>query len=120
MNHVLVYFLWLNILFLFVFKGEAVTGELSKLLDEIKLCQEKDYSLEELCHTASDHYLDNVNKVSEEEPMTNGSQAKPSIVSPIECDLQYNPVHVYLEVILTDFNGTYSQERVYRITSLAF
>ncbi|KAJ7329947.1 hypothetical protein JRQ81_016121 [Phrynocephalus forsythii] len=57
-------------------KSEAVTGELSKLLDEIKLCQEKDYSLEELCQTVSDHYLDNANKVSEEEPVMNGCQAK--------------------------------------------
>ncbi|XP_053107576.1 ankyrin repeat and sterile alpha motif domain-containing protein 1B isoform X12 [Hemicordylus capensis] len=60
-------------------KSEAVTGELSKLLDEIKLCQEKDYSLEELCHTVSDHYLDNASKVSEEEPVMNGSQANPNI-----------------------------------------
>ncbi|XP_048356472.1 ankyrin repeat and sterile alpha motif domain-containing protein 1B isoform X9 [Sphaerodactylus townsendi] len=60
-------------------KGEAVTGELSKLLDEIKLCQEKDYSLEELCNTVSEHYLDNVSKVSEEEPAVNGSQAKHNI-----------------------------------------
>ena len=41
-----------------VFKGEAVTGELSKLLDEIKLCQEKEYSFEDLSHTISDHFLD--------------------------------------------------------------
>nr|XP_034982774.1 ankyrin repeat and sterile alpha motif domain-containing protein 1B isoform X4 [Zootoca vivipara] len=62
-------------------KSEAVTGELSKLLDEIKLCQEKDYSLEELCHTESDHYLDNVSKVSEEEPVMNESQSKSNIKS---------------------------------------
>ncbi|XP_060101209.1 ankyrin repeat and sterile alpha motif domain-containing protein 1B isoform X1 [Heteronotia binoei] len=71
-------------------KSEAVTGELSKLLDEIKLCQEKDYSLEELCNTVSEHYLDNVSKVSEEEPGMNGSQVKHNIrpsstnVSPAE------------------------------------
>ncbi|XP_042323892.1 ankyrin repeat and sterile alpha motif domain-containing protein 1B isoform X7 [Sceloporus undulatus] len=71
-------------------KSEVVTGELSKLLDEIKLCQEKDYSLEELCHTVSDHYLDNVSKVSEEEPVMNGSQSKSTVrpsstnVSPTE------------------------------------
>lgn len=55
--------------------GETVTGELSKLLDEIKLCQEKDYSFEDLCHTISDHYLDNLSKISEEELGKNGSQS---------------------------------------------
>ncbi|KAB0351793.1 hypothetical protein FD755_000752, partial [Muntiacus reevesi] len=53
-------------------KSETVTGELSKLLDEIKLCQEKDYSFEDLCHTISDHYLDNLSKISEEELGKNG------------------------------------------------
>ncbi|KAM9578399.1 ankyrin repeat and sterile alpha motif domain-containing protein 1B isoform 3-T3 [Guaruba guarouba] len=57
-------------------KSEAVTGELSKLLDEIKLCQEKEYSFEDLSHTISDHFLDNFSKVSEEELMTSGSQTK--------------------------------------------
>ncbi|XP_035407688.1 ankyrin repeat and sterile alpha motif domain-containing protein 1B isoform X2 [Cygnus atratus] len=57
-------------------KSEAVTGELSKLLDEIKLCQEKEYSFEDLSHTISDHYLDNFSKISEEELMTSGSQSK--------------------------------------------
>ncbi|KAM6093437.1 ankyrin repeat and sterile alpha motif domain-containing protein 1B isoform 5-T5 [Theristicus caerulescens] len=57
-------------------KSEAVTGELSKLLDEIKLCQEKEYSFEDLSHTISDHYLDNFSKVSDEELMTSGSQTK--------------------------------------------
>ncbi|XP_051468921.1 ankyrin repeat and sterile alpha motif domain-containing protein 1B isoform X10 [Apus apus] len=60
-------------------KSEAVTGELSKLLDEIKLCQEKEYSFEDLSRTISDHYLDNFSKVSEEELMTNGSQTKLNI-----------------------------------------
>ncbi|KAG5212279.1 hypothetical protein JEQ12_014708 [Ovis aries] len=60
-------------------QGETVTGELSKLLDEIKLCQEKDYSFEDLCHTISDHYLDNLSKISEEELGKNGSQ---SVVGP--------------------------------------
>ncbi|KFZ62709.1 Ankyrin repeat and sterile alpha motif domain-containing protein 1B, partial [Antrostomus carolinensis] len=61
-------------------KSEAVTGELSKLLDEIKLCQEKEYSFEDLSHTISDHYLDNFSKVSEEELMTSGSQTKLNVV----------------------------------------
>ncbi|XP_037369702.2 ankyrin repeat and sterile alpha motif domain-containing protein 1B [Talpa occidentalis] len=56
-------------------KSETVTGELSKLLDEIKLCQEKDYSFEDLCHTISDHYLDNLSKISEEELGKNGTQS---------------------------------------------
>nr|XP_010597854.1 ankyrin repeat and sterile alpha motif domain-containing protein 1B isoform X5 [Loxodonta africana] len=56
-------------------KSETVTGELSKLLDEIKLCQEKDYSFEDLCHTISDHYLDNLSKISEEDLGKNGSQS---------------------------------------------
>ncbi|XP_060233895.1 ankyrin repeat and sterile alpha motif domain-containing protein 1B isoform X15 [Meriones unguiculatus] len=56
-------------------KSETVTGELSKLLDEIKLCQEKDYSFEDLCHTLSGHYLDNLSKISEEELGKNGSQS---------------------------------------------
>ncbi|XP_075407233.1 ankyrin repeat and sterile alpha motif domain-containing protein 1B isoform X5 [Tenrec ecaudatus] len=56
-------------------KSETVTGELSKLLDEIKLCQEKDYSFEDLCHTISDHYLENLSKISEEELGKNGSQS---------------------------------------------
>uniref|UniRef100_A0A8D2LCR3 Ankyrin repeat and sterile alpha motif domain containing 1B n=1 Tax=Varanus komodoensis TaxID=61221 RepID=A0A8D2LCR3_VARKO len=66
-------------------KSEALTGELSKLLDEIKLCQEKDYSLEELCHAVSDHYVENVSKVSEEEPVMNGNQRPSSTnLSPTE------------------------------------
>uniref|UniRef100_A0A8C5XLW5 Ankyrin repeat and sterile alpha motif domain-containing protein 1B n=1 Tax=Microcebus murinus TaxID=30608 RepID=A0A8C5XLW5_MICMU len=56
-------------------KSETVTGELSKLLDEIKLCQEKDYYFEDLCHTISDHYLDNLSKISEEELGKNGSRS---------------------------------------------
>lgn len=64
-----------------VFKGEAVTGELSKLLDEIKLCQEKEYSFEDLSHTISDHFLDNFSKISEEELMTSGIQTKLNVVS---------------------------------------
>ncbi|XP_075790100.1 ankyrin repeat and sterile alpha motif domain-containing protein 1B isoform X11 [Pelodiscus sinensis] len=60
-------------------KSEAVTGELSKLLDEIKLCQEKEYSFEDLCHTISDHYLENFSKISEEEFMSNGIQTKLNI-----------------------------------------
>ncbi|XP_030334954.1 ankyrin repeat and sterile alpha motif domain-containing protein 1B isoform X2 [Strigops habroptila] len=63
-------------------KSEAVTGELSKLLDEIKLCQEKEYSFEDLSHTISDHYLDNFSKVSEEELMTSGSQTKLNVRPP--------------------------------------
>uniref|UniRef100_A0A8C2B6F1 Ankyrin repeat and sterile alpha motif domain containing 1B n=1 Tax=Cyprinus carpio TaxID=7962 RepID=A0A8C2B6F1_CYPCA len=34
---------------------DAVTGELSKLLNEIKICRDKDCSFEELCQTISSH-----------------------------------------------------------------
>ncbi|KAM6424942.1 ankyrin repeat and sterile alpha motif domain-containing protein 1B isoform 1-T1 [Rhynochetos jubatus] len=68
-------------------KSEAVTGELSKLLDEIKLCQEKEYSFEDLSHTISDHYLDNFSKVSEEELMTSGSQTKLNVRPSSTCVL---------------------------------
>ncbi|KYO17542.1 ankyrin repeat and sterile alpha motif domain-containing protein 1B isoform B [Alligator mississippiensis] len=60
-------------------KSEAVTGELSKLLNEIKLCQEKEYSFEDLSHTISDHFLDNFSKIEEEELVTSGSQTKLNI-----------------------------------------
>ncbi|KAK7130095.1 hypothetical protein R3I93_019662 [Phoxinus phoxinus] len=36
-------------------KNDAVTGELSKLLNEIKSCRDKDCSFEELCQTISSH-----------------------------------------------------------------
>uniref|UniRef100_A0AAR2ISH3 Ankyrin repeat and sterile alpha motif domain-containing protein 1B n=1 Tax=Pygocentrus nattereri TaxID=42514 RepID=A0AAR2ISH3_PYGNA len=36
-------------------KNDAVTGELSKLLNEIKMCRDRDYSFEELCQTISSH-----------------------------------------------------------------
>ncbi|XP_052523799.1 ankyrin repeat and sterile alpha motif domain-containing protein 1B isoform X3 [Tympanuchus pallidicinctus] len=66
-------------------KSEAVTGELSKLLDEIKLCQEKEYSFEDLSHTISDHFLDNFSKISEEELMTSGIQTKLNVRPPSMC-----------------------------------
>uniref|UniRef100_A0A8C2AL13 Ankyrin repeat and sterile alpha motif domain containing 1B n=1 Tax=Cyprinus carpio TaxID=7962 RepID=A0A8C2AL13_CYPCA len=37
---------------------DAVTGELSKLLNEIKICRDKDCSFEELCQTISSHSHD--------------------------------------------------------------
>uniref|UniRef100_A0A667ZBM6 Ankyrin repeat and sterile alpha motif domain containing 1B n=1 Tax=Myripristis murdjan TaxID=586833 RepID=A0A667ZBM6_9TELE len=39
-------------------KNDAVTGELSKLLHEIKKCRDRDYSFEELCQTISSHSMD--------------------------------------------------------------
>lgn len=42
-------------LFLLPFLDDAVTGELSKLLNEIKVCRDKDCSFEELCQTISSH-----------------------------------------------------------------
>uniref|UniRef100_A0A9J8BV94 Ankyrin repeat and sterile alpha motif domain containing 1B n=1 Tax=Cyprinus carpio carpio TaxID=630221 RepID=A0A9J8BV94_CYPCA len=41
--------------FLLPFVDDAVTGELSKLLNEIKICRDKDCSFEELCQTISSH-----------------------------------------------------------------
>ncbi|KAM8820069.1 ankyrin repeat and sterile alpha motif domain-containing protein 1B-like [Eudromia elegans] len=67
-------------------QGEVVTGELSKLLDEIKLCQDKEYSFEDLSHTISDHYLENFSKVSEEEFVTSGSQTKLNVAAVPEED----------------------------------
>lgn len=34
---------------------ETVTGELSKLLNDIKMCRDRDYSFEELCQAISSH-----------------------------------------------------------------
>uniref|UniRef100_A0A8C1J9E3 Ankyrin repeat and sterile alpha motif domain containing 1B n=1 Tax=Cyprinus carpio TaxID=7962 RepID=A0A8C1J9E3_CYPCA len=42
-------------IFLLPFVDDAVTGELSKLLNEIKICRDKDCSFEELCQTISSH-----------------------------------------------------------------
>lgn len=42
-------------LVLLPFVDDAVTGELSKLLNEIKICRDKDCSFEELCQTISSH-----------------------------------------------------------------
>ncbi|XP_060770268.1 ankyrin repeat and sterile alpha motif domain-containing protein 1B isoform X3 [Neoarius graeffei] len=36
-------------------KNEPVTGELSKLLNDIKMCRDRDYSFEELCQAISSH-----------------------------------------------------------------
>ncbi|XP_053497534.1 ankyrin repeat and sterile alpha motif domain-containing protein 1B isoform X2 [Ictalurus furcatus] len=36
-------------------KNETVTGELSKLLNDIKMCRDRDYSFEELCQAISSH-----------------------------------------------------------------
>ncbi|XP_019738511.1 ankyrin repeat and sterile alpha motif domain-containing protein 1B-like [Hippocampus comes] len=50
-------------------KNDAVTGELSKLLHEIKKCRDRDYSFEELCHTISSHSMDSFGsgRLSDEE-----------------------------------------------------
>ncbi|XP_028811215.1 ankyrin repeat and sterile alpha motif domain-containing protein 1B isoform X2 [Denticeps clupeoides] len=39
-------------------KNDAVTGELSKLLNDIKKCRDKDISFEELCHAISSHSME--------------------------------------------------------------
>ncbi|XP_029901444.1 ankyrin repeat and sterile alpha motif domain-containing protein 1B isoform X2 [Myripristis murdjan] len=50
-------------------KNDAVTGELSKLLHEIKKCRDRDYSFEELCQTISSHSMDSFGsgRLSDEE-----------------------------------------------------
>ncbi|KAI1888112.1 hypothetical protein AGOR_G00181690 [Albula goreensis] len=50
-------------------KNDAVTGELSKLLNEIKMCRDKDYSFEDLCHTISSHSMESFGsgRLSDEE-----------------------------------------------------
>ncbi|XP_076014961.1 ankyrin repeat and sterile alpha motif domain-containing protein 1B [Genypterus blacodes] len=50
-------------------KNDAVTSELSKLLHEIKICRDRDYSFEELCHTISSHSMDSFGsgRLSDEE-----------------------------------------------------
>ncbi|XP_056131620.1 ankyrin repeat and sterile alpha motif domain-containing protein 1B isoform X2 [Lampris incognitus] len=48
---------------------DTVTGELSKLLHEIKKCRDRDYSFEELCQTISSHSMDSFGsgRLSDEE-----------------------------------------------------
>ncbi|XP_036373996.1 ankyrin repeat and sterile alpha motif domain-containing protein 1B-like isoform X3 [Megalops cyprinoides] len=50
-------------------KNDAVTGELSKLLNEIKMCRDKDYSFEDLCQTISSHSMESFGsgRLSDEE-----------------------------------------------------
>ncbi|XP_031438826.1 ankyrin repeat and sterile alpha motif domain-containing protein 1B isoform X1 [Clupea harengus] len=50
-------------------KNDVVTGELSRLLSEIKRCRDRDYSFEELCHTISSHSMESFGsgRLSDEE-----------------------------------------------------
>ncbi|RXM36708.1 Ankyrin repeat and sterile alpha motif domain-containing protein 1B [Acipenser ruthenus] len=59
-------------------KSEAVTGELSKLLNEIKMCKDKEYSFEDLCQTISTHSMESFGsgKPSDEDVGRNGSLTK--------------------------------------------
>uniref|UniRef100_A0A3B1K2W4 Ankyrin repeat and sterile alpha motif domain containing 1B n=1 Tax=Astyanax mexicanus TaxID=7994 RepID=A0A3B1K2W4_ASTMX len=62
---------------------DAVTGELSKLLNEIKMCRDRDYSFEELCQTISSHSsLDDLERMCKEEwskiPLSVFSHLRPS------------------------------------------
>ncbi|KAL0963000.1 hypothetical protein UPYG_G00348200 [Umbra pygmaea] len=58
-------------------KNEAVTGELSKLLNEMKMCRDRDYSFEELCQAISSHShsIDSFgsSRLSDEEQQSNGT-----------------------------------------------
>ncbi|XP_066561724.1 ankyrin repeat and sterile alpha motif domain-containing protein 1B isoform X3 [Amia ocellicauda] len=57
-------------------KNETVTGELSKLLNEIKMCKDKEFSFEDLCQTISSHSMESFGsgKLSDED--RNGSLTK--------------------------------------------
>ncbi|XP_041113226.1 ankyrin repeat and sterile alpha motif domain-containing protein 1B-like isoform X1 [Polyodon spathula] len=59
-------------------KNDAVTGELSKLLNEIKMCKDKEYSFEDLCQTISTHSMESFGsgKLSNEDMGKNGSLTK--------------------------------------------
>lgn len=52
---------------------EAVTGELSKLLNEIKMCRDKEYSFEDLCHTISSHSMESFGGGRQVEEQRNGT-----------------------------------------------
>uniref|UniRef100_A0A8C4X8Q1 Ankyrin repeat and sterile alpha motif domain containing 1B n=1 Tax=Erpetoichthys calabaricus TaxID=27687 RepID=A0A8C4X8Q1_ERPCA len=73
-------------------KHEPVTGELSKLLNEIKMCKDKEFSFEDLCQTISMHSVESFGsgKFSEEELGRNGSLTKsnkrpsPPLIPPSE------------------------------------
>uniref|UniRef100_A0A8C9QRA0 Ankyrin repeat and sterile alpha motif domain containing 1B n=1 Tax=Scleropages formosus TaxID=113540 RepID=A0A8C9QRA0_SCLFO len=43
-------------------KNDAVTGELSKLLNEIQMCRDRDCSFEDLCQTISSHSMESFSK----------------------------------------------------------
>ncbi|KAK6314643.1 hypothetical protein J4Q44_G00141720 [Coregonus suidteri] len=61
-------------------KNDAVTGELSKLLNEMKMCRDRDYSFEELCQTISSHShsMDSFGSghLSDEERRSNGTLSR--------------------------------------------
>ncbi|KAM6986829.1 ankyrin repeat and sterile alpha motif domain-containing protein 1B isoform 1-T1 [Aplochiton taeniatus] len=71
-------------------KNDAVTGELSKLLSDMKKCRDRDYSFEELCQTISSHSVDSFcsGRLSDEEH-SNGSISRvkrptPPLAPPLE------------------------------------
>ncbi|XP_028973020.2 ankyrin repeat and sterile alpha motif domain-containing protein 1B isoform X2 [Esox lucius] len=63
-------------------KNDAVTGELSKLLNEMKMCRDRDYSFEELCQTISSHSqsIDSFGsgRLSDDELRSNGTLGRVS------------------------------------------
>ncbi|XP_023996021.1 ankyrin repeat and sterile alpha motif domain-containing protein 1B-like [Salvelinus sp. IW2-2015] len=68
-------------------KNDAVTGELSKLLNEMKMCRDRDYSFEELCQTISSHSHSmesfGSGHLSDEERRSNGTLSRVRKVSTI-------------------------------------
>ncbi|KAJ8007180.1 hypothetical protein DPEC_G00114860 [Dallia pectoralis] len=63
-------------------KNDSVTGELSKLLNEMKMCRDRDYSFEELCQTISSHShsIDSFTsgRLSDDEHRSNGTLGRVS------------------------------------------
>ncbi|XP_015207409.1 ankyrin repeat and sterile alpha motif domain-containing protein 1B isoform X2 [Lepisosteus oculatus] len=59
-------------------KNETVTGELSKLLNEIKMCKDKEYSFEDLCQTVASHSVESSCSTRPSEEDRNGSLTRTS------------------------------------------
>ncbi|MBN3321951.1 ANS1B protein, partial [Atractosteus spatula] len=66
-------------------KNETVTGELSKLLNEIKMCKDKEYSFEDLCQTVASHSVESSSSARPSEEDRNGKHMLAELrVSPLK------------------------------------
>ncbi|XP_018602806.2 ankyrin repeat and sterile alpha motif domain-containing protein 1B isoform X2 [Scleropages formosus] len=54
-------------------KNDAVTGELSKLLNEIQMCRDRDCSFEDLCQTISSHSMESFSSGRHADEQRNGT-----------------------------------------------